>query len=211
MKTFFASAIALSLMTTAAMAANQNFGNHNRSNVQQQNQQHSQQNNQRSRQERQKQTQAHVKSRAQAKSDAKPQARQHVKRTKVEKTVVTRKVINNRGDHRQYVNKKITNKKVKAERRARHARGEYRYNGRNFKAMQGPSWHAPKGYRASQKWRRGQNLPNAYRNRAYVVDHHRHNLNRPAAGYQWVRVNNNVYLVQARNGMIAQIVWSVFR
>ena len=59
-------------------------------------------------------------------------------------------------------------------------------------------------------WNRGDRLPEGFRSRAYVVDYRAHHLNRPAAGYQWVRVNNNVYLVQANNGFIAQIVWSMF-
>jgi Ni/Co efflux regulator RcnB len=99
---------------------------------------------------------------------------------------------------------------VKTVKHVEHAKGEYRYNGKTYKAVKAPVWHAPRGYDARQSWHRGQALPAVFRDRAYVVDYRAYHLDRPAAGYQWVRVNNNVYLVQANSGLIAQIVWSMF-
>lgn len=87
---------------------------------------------------------------------------------------------------------------------------QYSYNGKKFDAVRGPAWHAPKGYEAHRNWNRGQKLPAAYRNKAYVVDYRTYHLKQPPRGYQWVRADNNVYLVQQSNGLIAQIVLSMF-
>ena len=72
------------------------------------------------------------------------------------------------------------------------------------------SYKAPRGYDARRTWNRGDRLPEGYRHRAYVVDHRAYHLARPSYGYQWVRVGNNVYLVRASNGVVAQIVWNMF-
>lgn len=87
---------------------------------------------------------------------------------------------------------------------------QYSYNGRNYDAFRGPQWVAPRGYDAHRKWNRGQKLPRAYRDRSYVVDYRAYRLSQPPRGYQWVRVNNSVYLVQQSNGLIAQIVLNLF-
>ncbi|MDR3500745.1 MAG: RcnB family protein [Parvibaculum sp.] len=87
---------------------------------------------------------------------------------------------------------------------------QYSYNGRNYDAVHGPKWNAPKGYDAHRNWKRGQKLPYAYRDRGYVVDYRAYRLSQPPRGYQWIRVNNNVYLVQQSNGLIAQIVLNMF-
>ncbi len=87
---------------------------------------------------------------------------------------------------------------------------QYNYNGQKYMAYRGPAWKAPKGYSANRYWNRGQKLPSAYRNRNYVIDHHAYRLKQPPRGYQWVRVNNNAYLVQQNNGLITQIVLSMF-
>lgn len=76
--------------------------------------------------------------------------------------------------------------------------------------MRGPVWKAPKGYDAHRNWNRGQKLPHAYRNRAHVVDYRPYHLTQPPRGYQWVRVDNNVYLVKASNGLVSQIVFNLF-
>lgn len=91
-----------------------------------------------------------------------------------------------------------------------HARGEYRYNGKSYKAVKASAWRAPRGYEGKQTFHRGQNMPAAFRDRAYVVDYRAFHLNKPAVGYQWVRVSNNAYLVNQHNGLVAQIVWSMF-
>lgn len=168
MKTVFAAAIALSLLSgTAAMAAPNNPGQGNNHQTQQHNQQ-----------------------------AQKSKAIQQVKKPAVQQTRT----------QTQSRSQTVTKTKYTTT----HAKGEYRYNGKTYKAVKAPAWHAPKGYEAQQHFRRGQNLPSNFRNRAYVVDYRAYNLNRPNAGYEWVRVNNNVYMVQANNGHIAQIIWSMF-
>ena len=87
---------------------------------------------------------------------------------------------------------------------------QYNYNGQKYTAYRGPAWKAPKGYSVHRYWNRGQKLPSAYRARNYVIDYHAYRLKQPPRGYQWVRVNNNAYLVQQSNGLIAQIVLSMF-
>lgn len=95
-----------------------------------------------------------------------------------------------------------------ARPRANHR--QYSYNGRHYDAVRGPAWKAPRGYDARRTWNRGDRLPEGYRHRTYVVDHRAYHLARPSYGYQWVRVGNNVYLVRASNGVVAQIVWNMF-
>ena len=90
------------------------------------------------------------------------------------------------------------------------AQRQYSYNGRNYNAVRGPVWNAPRGYDARRVWNRGDRLPEGYRHRAYVVDYRAYHLARPSYGYQWVRVGNSVYLVRASNGVVAQIVWNLF-
>lgn len=106
---------------------------------------------------------------------------------------------------------KVTTTKVTTHKVAvKQTQHEYRYNGKTYKAVKAPAWQAPKGYSAKQSFGHGQKLPSAYRNRANVVDYRHAHLNKPKAGYEWVRVNNNAYLVQSSNGLIAQIVLSMF-
>ncbi|MGV8997538.1 MAG: RcnB family protein [Parvibaculaceae bacterium] len=86
----------------------------------------------------------------------------------------------------------------------------YEYNGRRHESVRGPAWRAPRGYDARRVWSRGDRLPYAYRDRAYVIDYRAYGLMRPSYGYQWVRVSNNVFLVNVSNGFISQIVFSMF-
>ncbi|MFZ3034896.1 MAG: RcnB family protein [Parvibaculum sp.] len=89
-------------------------------------------------------------------------------------------------------------------------RHEYEYNGRRFRAAQAPAWRAPRGHDEHRNWNRGDRLPSAYRDHSYVVDYRAYHLQRPAYGYQWVRVSNNVYLVNQYNGLIIQMVFGMF-
>jgi len=90
------------------------------------------------------------------------------------------------------------------------AQRQYSYNGRHYNAVRGPAWQAPRGHDARRVWYRGDRLPASYRGRGYEVDYRAYHLARPSYGYQWVRVGNNVYLVRASNGLVAQIVWNMF-
>lgn len=86
----------------------------------------------------------------------------------------------------------------------------YSYEGRQYDAVRGPSWTAPKGHRANVVWDRGDRLPSIYRDRAYVIDYHAYRLRKPPRGYVWVRIDRNVYLVAQKNGLISQVVIGLF-
>lgn len=87
---------------------------------------------------------------------------------------------------------------------------QYSYDGRRYDAFRGQAWKAPKGYSNHRNFHRGQKLPSAYRNKAYVVDYRAYRLQRPPKGYEWVRVSNSVFLVSQGNGLISQIVLNLF-
>ena len=166
MKTAFAAALVLTLLSGTAMAA----PNSDR---------HAGQNN--AHQSQQVQTQTRTK-------------------TVVKTTVKTNNHVankgNDRGDRRDH----------DAKRNDRN----YSYNGKSFKAVHAPAWKAPKGHQAQRNWNRGQQLPAFYRAKAYQVNPHLYHLKPAPRGYQWVRVQNNVYLVQNTNGLISQIVFNMF-
>jgi Ni/Co efflux regulator RcnB len=61
-------------------------------------------------------------------------------------------------------------------------------------------------YAGPREWRRGDRLPNDYRNRQYVVDDYRgYGLHKPPRGYQWVGINGDFALVGIASGVIASI------
>ncbi|OTP78636.1 MULTISPECIES: RcnB family protein [Burkholderiaceae] len=60
-----------------------------------------------------------------------------------------------------------------------------------------------------REWRRGDRLPNDYRDRQYVVDDYRgYGLRQPPRGYHWVGVGGDYVLAAIATGVIAQIVLS---
>ncbi|AIU25755.1 RcnB family protein [Pandoraea pnomenusa] len=62
------------------------------------------------------------------------------------------------------------------------------------------SWQHP-------NWRRGDRVPQQYRDRQYVVDDYRqYRLNPPPRGYHWVGVGGDFLLVAITTGVISQIV-----
>lgn len=88
---------------------------------------------------------------------------------------------------------------------------DYEYNGRRYKAVRAQhAWTAPKGYDARKAWVRGEKLPAAYRHRVYQVNPYAFHLQPAPRGYQWVRVQNNVFLVQSNNGLITQVIFNLF-
>src|SRR5690606_37689502 len=84
------------------------------------------------------------------------------------------------------------------------------YNGQKYTANRCTAWTAPKGHTAQRNWNRGTTLPAAFRNKAYVVDFRAYPPKHAPRGYQWVRNNNNVYLVSMNTGLISQIVFNLF-
>ena len=56
-------------------------------------------------------------------------------------------------------------------------------------------------------WRKGDRVPQQYRDRQYVVeDYRQYRLNPPPRGYHWVGVGGDFLLVAISTGLIAQIV-----
>jgi Ni/Co efflux regulator RcnB len=71
-------------------------------------------------------------------------------------------------------------------------------------------YYAPSGYRY-QVYDVGTYLPRGYYGSSYYIDYRPYGLSPPPYGYRWVRVGNDVYMVQTRNGMIVEAVLSLFR
>jgi Ni/Co efflux regulator RcnB len=58
----------------------------------------------------------------------------------------------------------------------------------------------------------GQALPSAYvrDTRYYVAEPARYRLPYPAAGYRWVIVDGDAYLVRSRTGVVRDVVRAIF-
>ena len=71
-------------------------------------------------------------------------------------------------------------------------------------------YYAPAGYRYTT-YDVGTYLPRGYYGSSYYIDYRPYGLSPPPYGYRWVRVGNDVYMVQTRNCLIAEAVLSLFR
>jgi len=61
--------------------------------------------------------------------------------------------------------------------------------------------------RSFGEYRRGQRLPQEYRNRQYVVNDWRgHHLSAPPRGYHWVQHGSDYVLVAITTGIIANLL-----
>lgn len=67
----------------------------------------------------------------------------------------------------------------------------------------------PYGYRP-YAWRIGHRLPRAYYARPYYVDYGPYGLAPPPYGYQWVRVDDNVFLIALATGLISQVLYGLY-
>jgi Ni/Co efflux regulator RcnB len=88
-----------------------------------------------------------------------------------------------------------------------------RHDGRHNNARQsfiGSRYHAPRGYRYA-RYSYGTRLPAGYWGSSYYVDYRPYGLSRPPMGYRWNRVGNDVYMVNTRDGMVAEAVYRLFR
>ena len=65
----------------------------------------------------------------------------------------------------------------------------------------------PPGH-AKKLWGKGQHLPPEYRD-VYFEDWVRYDLEPAPAGYRWVRVDSDAYLVEVTSGLIAQAMIGV--
>ena len=72
-------------------------------------------------------------------------------------------------------------------------------------------WVAPRGYRGETRWVVGRSLPTGYYgSNYYVSDYRGYNLVAPQRGYRWVRVDRDVYLVDLRTGLVADVRYDLF-
>jgi Ni/Co efflux regulator RcnB len=92
-------------------------------------------------------------------------------------------------------------------------KSRFRYSGAHvytaINPFTAPRYVEPIGYRYN-RYSVGAVLPRAYYGDPYYVDYQTYYLPPPPAGYRWTRVGNDVYLVETTNGLIAQIVYSLF-
>ena len=69
---------------------------------------------------------------------------------------------------------------------------------------------APRGYRVS-RWNVGHRMPPPFYARPYYIDPLSYRLRTPPRGYRWVRVDRDVYLVSVASGLIADVLYGIFR
>lgn len=69
---------------------------------------------------------------------------------------------------------------------------------------------APRGYR-SMRWHIGHRMPPPFYARPYYVDPLAYRLRMPPRGYRWVRVDRDVYLVSMASGLVADVLYGIFR
>jgi Ni/Co efflux regulator RcnB len=87
--------------------------------------------------------------------------------------------------------------------RDRHLYSPYRYQPND-------RYSRPDGHRSGVWWSVGNRLPAAYYAPGYVVDYRRYRLPAPPAGFRWVRVENDVYLVHSASGLIRDALYQLF-
>ncbi|HET6604609.1 MAG TPA: RcnB family protein [Xanthomonadaceae bacterium] len=113
------------------------------------------------------------------------------------------------------------------DRYDRHDRSRYRHDDRRYDRRYDRGWDRrhyvakhryraphryvrPRGY-YSHSWRPGYYLPSGYYSHTYYVDHYNYGLQPPPYGYRWVRVDNDVVLVALASGLIANVMYDIFR
>lgn len=104
------------------------------------------------------------------------------------------------------------------ERYDRHDRYDHRdrfdRNDRRWYAGQRYRYHSryvgPRDYRRN-RWDVGVYLPSTYYAPTYYIgDYRGYGLGPPPRGYHWVRVDRDVYLVDIRTGLIADLLYDLF-
>ena len=98
-------------------------------------------------------------------------------------------------------------------RRTADSGGSWSYKGRQYDQFDLPAYRVPPG-QAKKVFNTGERLPAAYyaQNPSYVLQNPSQYQLQPApAGYQWVRVDNDVYLVRSQTGVITDAIRSIFR
>lgn len=90
---------------------------------------------------------------------------------------------------------------------------QWMHRGRTYEQFDVPAYRLPPG-QAKKLFNRGERLPASYyaQNPTYVLSNPAQYQLQPApAGYRWVRVDNDVYLVRTQTGLIAEVVRRIFR
>ena len=88
-------------------------------------------------------------------------------------------------------------------RREAHRYAPYRYRA-------AVRYASPAGHTAGIWWGVGNRLPASYLASVYAIDFRRYRLPPPPAGYRWVRVENDVYLVATGSGYIRDALYQLF-
>lgn len=69
---------------------------------------------------------------------------------------------------------------------------------------------APRGY-SVQRWHVGTRMPPPFYVSQYYVDPYAYQLRLPPRGYRWVRVDGDAYMVSIASGIIADVLYGIFR
>ena len=87
---------------------------------------------------------------------------------------------------------------------------KFSYKGRSWNRVRGPAWNAPRGWNY-RRYTVGAYLPGTFLAPTFYVNPTGFGLALPVAGYgkHWVRVGNDLYLVNAR-GRIIEVVPDVY-
>jgi Ni/Co efflux regulator RcnB len=88
-------------------------------------------------------------------------------------------------------------------RRDRHLYSPYRY-------QPNVRYPTPQGHRSGIWWGVGNRLPSVYYAPMYLIDHQRYRLPPPPSGFRWVRVENDVYLVNSASGVVRDALYQLF-
>ena len=75
--------------------------------------------------------------------------------------------------------------------------------------FQAGRYNAPRGYRYV-RYDIGSRLPQGYYGNNYHVDYRPYGLSAPPRGYRWNRVGSDAYLVSITNGVVRQVMYSLF-
>ena len=86
-------------------------------------------------------------------------------------------------------------------------RDDHRDDRRDDHHVQQPADNHARGAGPQHSWHKGDRIPQAYRDKRYVVsDWRSHHLNAPPAGYHWVQVNGDFVLAAIATGIIADML-----
>lgn len=90
--------------------------------------------------------------------------------------------------------------------------GDRRYGERGRMAQRryrAGAYQQPRNYRHAS-YQLGSRLPTGYWGSSYYIDYRPYGLSAPPRGYRWNRVGNDVYMVSVNNGLIREVMYSLF-